>query len=149
MRKITVHGALPESAMQLRHEVFVKEQGFTDSPGADDLSAHHLLMWEGELPIATCRILKTENAGEYLIGRIAVRAERRGEGLGRELLSFAEEHIRSLGGSFAVIHAQDTALGFYERCNYVPVGASDYVEGRRHTFVKKTLTKKDREEATR
>ena len=137
MEKITVHDTLPSEAMRIRETVFVREQGFTDTAGEDDTLAHHLLLWDGEVPIATCRILKTEKPDEYLIGRIAVVAKRRGEGVGRRLLGYAEEHILSLGGKGAVIHAQCTAQGFYERCGYMPAGEVEYEQGRAHIWMQK------------
>lgn len=47
---------LPEDAIKIRNEVFVKEQGFNNEFDDIDNIAKHLLVYENEQPVSTCRI---------------------------------------------------------------------------------------------
>ena len=47
---------LPEDAVFIRKEVFVKEQGFKNEFDEKDNEAHFLVGYENGSPVATCRI---------------------------------------------------------------------------------------------
>mgnify|MGYP000158107416 CR=1 FL=1 len=47
---------LPEDAIFIRKEVFVKEQGFKNEFDEKDNEAHFLVGYKNDNPIATCRI---------------------------------------------------------------------------------------------
>ena len=47
---------LPEDAIFIRKEVFVKEQGFKNEFDEKDNEAHFLVGYENGSPVATCRI---------------------------------------------------------------------------------------------
>ncbi|MBE6555338.1 MAG: GNAT family N-acetyltransferase [Ruminococcaceae bacterium] len=145
-RVLTVcHGELPEAAMTLRVEVFVREQGFTDEFDEIDAIATHLVLHEGEMPIATCRIFREKDArpeakGEdFLLGRLAVRFSRRGRGIGSMLLARAEEEARAQGGRTLALHAQCHAIPFYEKNGYSVVSDVEEEQGAPHVWMKKQL----------
>ena len=137
--KTVVYESLPPEAMAIRTAVFVREQGFTDEDDETDKIARHIVIYDGEEPIATCRFFPEGHENTYLIGRVAVVRSRRGEHLGALLIRAAEDAIRSLGGTAVVIHAQMQARDFYLKQGYAERGVFDLDEGCPHTWLDKTL----------
>ena len=138
--KTVVYEQLPPEAMAIRIAVFVREQGFTDGEDDVDRIAHHVVVYDGEEPVATCRFFPEGHENTYLIGRVAVVKSRRGEHLGALVIREAEAAIRSLGGTAAVIHAQMQARDFYLKQGYAERGVFDLDEGCPHTWLDKTLS---------
>ena len=56
------------------------------------------------------------------VERVAVLAERRGEGIGRELMAAVERAAEASGYGRVVLHAQVPVVPFYERLGYDAVG---------------------------
>ena len=56
------------------------------------------------------------------IGRMAVRSDLRGSGVGRAVLRALLDEARRRGLRQAVLHAQLTAAGFYQREGFEPAG---------------------------
>lgn len=137
--KTVIYESLPTEAMAIRTAVFVREQGFTDEYDETDKIARHIVIFDGEEPIATCRFFPEGHKNTYLIGRVAVVRSRRGEHLGAMLLREAEAAIRSLGGTAVVIHAQMQARDFYLKQGYTERGVFDLDEGCPHTWLDKAL----------
>lgn len=109
---------LPEDAVFIRNEVFIKEQGFVCEFDEIDKSALHLVCYDGENPIATCRIFYDTEKGAYMFGRVAVLKSYRGTGTGSVLLQEAENYVRSQNEKRIVLSAQFRAAGFYEKNGY-------------------------------
>lgn len=57
---------LPEDAVFIRKEVFVKEQGFKNEFDEKDNEAHFLVRYENGSPVATCRIFMIRQKYLYL-----------------------------------------------------------------------------------
>ena len=91
---IKVYDKLPQDALDLRIKVFVDEQGFVDEVDEFDSVATHLVMYENEKPIATCRFYLKEDKETYMFGRLCVLKEYRGKSLGREMLKSTEEIVK-------------------------------------------------------
>lgn len=136
--RITTTIGLPEQAREIRTEVFVQEQGFREEFDTLDDKAQHILLWDGDHAVATCRIL-TGEGGYYLIGRIAVRRAYRGKQIGAELMRAAEQEIIRLGGREIRVHAQCRAQEFYRKQGYQPFGVCDEEDGCPHVWMRKTL----------
>ena len=74
---------LPEDAVFIRKEVFVKEQGFKNEFDEKDNEAHFLVGYECNKPVATCRIFyDTAKKYLYFSERIAVLKPYRWHGAG-------------------------------------------------------------------
>ncbi len=129
---------LPVYAVDIRNEVFVKEQGFTEEFDSDDKTAIHIVGFIDGRSAATCRIKKTRD-DDYLIGRIAVRKAYRGRGFGAEIVAAAEQVISAMGGRCIHIHSQLQASGFYEKIGYNKTGEVDEEEGCPHCMMIKFL----------
>ena len=95
--KIKVFNQLPKDSLDLRIKVFVDEQGFVDEVDEFDSVATHLVMYDNEKPIATCRFFLKEDKETYMFGRLCVLKEYRGKSLGREMLKRVEEIVKEKG----------------------------------------------------
>lgn len=136
--EIKVYEKLPVYAVDIRNEVFVKEQGFKEEFDSDDKNAIHIVGFIDGFSVATSRILKKSD-GSYIIGRIAVRKANRKSGLGSEIISAAEDVIRKLGGRKVFIHSQQQAAGFYQKQGYLFTGETDFEEGCPHCMMSKDI----------
>lgn len=128
---------LPQEAKDIRVEVFMKEQGFENEfDDIDDIS-FHIVVFDEEKPIGTCRFFKENN--HYTIGRVAVLKEYRNQHIGNVLLERAEKEIKKLNGDLIVVHAQVRVSPFYESQGYIQFGQIDDDEGVPHMWMKKKI----------
>lgn len=129
---IQTWSSVAHEASQIRHEVFIKEQGVPlelELDGLDD-SAWHVIIMDDSNPIATARLLlegrhdQVDSFDQLIgrIGRMAVRTDRRGQGLGHQLLEALIQKGRELGLMEFYLHAQVSAQGFYEKHGFVAEG---------------------------
>lgn len=130
---------LPAEAKNIREEVFVREQGFTEEFDEIDAKAVHILLFFGQKAVGTCRFF--QSGGSWLIGRVAVLRAFRGKGCGKMLLLAAEQEIRNNGATSCSLHAQCRAMDFYTRCGYSPCGKPFDEEGCPHILMQKFLDK--------
>ena len=117
-------GALKSVAGALRTEVFVEEQGVSQSLEWDDqdaVSLHALLRNRMGLPVATGRLLPAVD-GVSKIGRMAVKKTLRGLKLGDQVLNGLIEAARKRGDTEVVLSAQCTAEHFYHRQGFLRRG---------------------------
>lgn len=128
---------LPDDAKAIRQAVFVDEQGFKNEFDDIDGDCVHIVIYDGEKPIATGRYY-IEN-GNYTIGRVAVLKPYRGTGLGVQIVREAERLIKLDGGDSVVLHAQCRVKPFYEKQGYSAFGEIDYDEYCPHCYMKKEL----------
>lgn len=106
--------------LRIRKAVFVEEQGVPLDLEIDDKDAtatHVLAVAADGTPVATGRLLENGH-----IGRMAVLAAWRNQGVGRALLDQMIEIavLRRLPQAF--LHAQCSAVGFYEKAGFAPAG---------------------------
>ena len=125
-------------AKQIRQDVFVCEQGYTMEFDETDQSCVHVYVSDGETPVATARAFVTEGQ-TYTVGRVAVAKPYRKKGVGRFLLQKLEAHLLSLGAKKLTLHAQISAVGFYENLGFVSTGEESFDEGQPHMRMEKLL----------
>lgn len=119
----------PTPCFDLRRVVFMEEQGFSEAEEFDDLdaTARHLLALDGDMPVATARLMIDGDAGR--IGRICVLKSHRGTGLGAALVQDGLARLHSMPGlTRAVLGAQVRAMGFYEKLGFTACGP-EYDDG--------------------
>ncbi|ELZ23625.1 GNAT family acetyltransferase [Halosimplex carlsbadense 2-9-1] len=108
-----------EAALSVRREVFIDEQGVPEDiemDGRDDEAVHFVATDDGD-PVGAARLREVE-AGVGKVERVAVVADRRGEGLGRALMQRLEATAADSGIDRLVMHAQTHVEEFYERLGY-------------------------------
>jgi YbgC/YbaW family acyl-CoA thioester hydrolase len=116
---------LGADARALRHAVFTVEQGIDaalDQDGADEAAVHVVAHNRLGLALGTARLLAPE-PGVGRIGRMAVMAGLRGGQIGRRLLEALIDAARARGDHEVMLHAQASAVGFYERAAFERRGA--------------------------
>jgi len=115
-----------ESARQIRHAVFVVEQGVPAQIEVDGLDGgcDHYLARVGDEPVATARARVTEKG--WKLERVAVLQAHRGRDVGSALVHYVLATAPSDGRVY--VHAQASALGFWERVGFVAEGPS-FLEG--------------------
>jgi predicted GNAT family N-acyltransferase len=99
----------------IRRGVFVEEQEIPekDEFDADDACSVHVLARLNRDPVGTGRL---NPAGK--IGRIAVVAGRRGQGIGSQILRDLLDAARQAGIREPFLHAQLQAVPFYEKFGF-------------------------------
>ena len=104
------------ASKEVRVSVFVDEQKYPISEEFDehDKTCPHLVIFDGEKPVATGRIFIIENNTAKL-SRIAVLKEYRGKHLGAEVMNALIERAREMNASSVYISAQTYAVPFYEK----------------------------------
>ena len=122
-------GVIDDSFRNIRLEVFVKEQGVNEDAEFDDfdLTVPHLVIFLDGEPVATGRIIPYGEATVKL-GRIAVKKDKRGLGLGEKVVLELLRKAREDGAKKVLIGSQSHAVGFYEKCGFSLVGTPEYLE---------------------
>ena len=130
---------LMSAVYALRHDVFVVEQGIPKEleVDEDDKVAVHLAALSDGHVVGTLRILRHGRTAK--IGRMAVSASSRKEGIGRALMEFAAAAASRRGADEVVLGAQLTACEFYKRLGYVEEGAVFDDAGIPHVMMRKKL----------
>jgi len=135
-----IDGHLPDDAVSVRQAVFVEEQGVPEDRELDgnDDGATHFVAYDRTEPIGTAR-LRDYDTDVAKAERVAIVADRRGEGLGRELMEAVEATASGAGYDRVVLHAQVSVVPFYRKLGYEPVGEIFKDAGIDHREMWKTL----------
>lgn len=135
--EIKIFDSITEDARYIRETVFIKEQGFEREYDEIDHIAKHIVIYDDNVAVGTCRVFWCEEENSYHVGRIAVLKEHRGKSLGKLLMSEAEKLAKSLGGKTLKLGGQVRAAGFYDKLGYERYGEEYLDEGYPHIpFVK-------------
>lgn len=128
-----------QAALDLRIEVFCDEQGVTRAGDQDgrDGEAVQLIALDDDEVVGTCRVLVEGETAKF--GRLAVRRDARGRGLGRDLLAEAERQARLEGARRMGLAAQVTAMGLYAAAGFTAYGDVFDDEGIPHRNMEKHL----------
>jgi predicted GNAT family N-acyltransferase len=113
----------PTDCYAVRYDVFVQEQKVPVELERDELDATaiHLLATDNGSPVGAARIVINGDTGK--IGRVCVRKQARGTGLGAALIREALAILRDMPGiTRAALGAQIDALGFYEKLGFTAYG---------------------------
>lgn len=124
----------------LRRVVFIDEQGVSEEEEMDSLDegAIHLLATVEGQPMGTARLLLQGEIGK--IGRVCVRKEARGTGLGAILMQAALTELSRLPEvTTAKLSAQCYAIGFYEKLGFEAYGPIYDDAGIPHRDMKRAL----------
>ncbi|UWX04771.1 GNAT family N-acetyltransferase [Pseudoxanthomonas sp. NC8] len=121
----------------VRATVFVDEQQVPaelERDALDPLSFHVLAVEAGGQVVGAARLTP-----ERRIGRMAVLASHRGQGIGEAMLAALVEEARRRGWTEVSLHAQLHALPFYARAGFVPFGPAFVEAGIGHREMRRHL----------
>ena len=110
-------------AFLVRQEVFIHEQGVPAELELDEydpLATHALAYLDGHC-IGTGRLVDL-GGGQAQIGRMAVLSTYRNQGVGKQILEKLIDLAKSQGSESIVLHAQVTAIPFYEKLGFQTQG---------------------------
>ena len=119
-----------QQVREIRKKVFIVEQNVPEDVEIDQYenSSHHIIALLDDKFIGTARWRKTENGMK--LERFAVLKEKRGLGIGKELVRFILKQIKK--ESVIYLHAQDHVISFYKKLGFYSVGDHFYEGGISH-----------------
>ena len=135
---------LIEQVFAIRTEVFVNEQKCLPSEEFDELDAeaHHFLLFENELAVATGRFRKTDQG--IKIERIATLNKYRGKGYASELINYlisiAQDTFENELHFY--LHAQVSVKPLYEKLGFTAYGNTFIEADIVHQAMEKTINRK-------
>ncbi|UCH42911.1 MAG: GNAT family N-acetyltransferase [Dehalococcoidales bacterium] len=129
-----------EEAFEVRRRVFVSEQGIDENLEWDghDGEALHMVVKDGEMVVGTARVLFLPDK-QAKIERMAVLEPFRNRGIGRGIISFLSEELKTRDIEEAVLHAQHTAVGFYRACGFKETGLPFWEADIKHIKMERRL----------
>ena len=112
-----------QQMVQLRNEVLRQPLGLSFSQDELAQEKDEILIgaFEDDKMLACCMLSKAENKCLRL-RQMAVQNNLQGKGIGASMLYFAETLSRDKGYKKLIMHARETAVGFYEKLGYNVVG---------------------------
>ena len=128
---------LPDDAVFVRTTVFIDEQGFENELDGNDKISRHIVIYDNNKPVATCRVF-CQN-GKYKLGRVAVLKSCRGKGYGKAVCEAAEDFVREKGGDSLHLNSQIPVIDFYKKLGYETVGGIFLEEDVEHIAMVKKL----------
>jgi predicted GNAT family N-acyltransferase len=108
-----------ELIYSIREIVFINEQRVPADIEIDEFDpvCQHVLAWRDDVAVGTGRITP-----DGRIGRMAVIAEYRGQGIGRAILTALMQLGRDMGVDRLYLSAQCQAIPFYEQAGFAASG---------------------------
>ena len=144
MPEVTVRRAQSAEDLQalhaLRWQVFVEEQGVPPELESDELdeTACQALAFIDGAAVGTGRMVMLEG-GEARVGRMAVRADVRRQGVGGRVLRLLEAEAAKEGATEMTLHAQRYVSAFYLAHGYAEEGEPFEEAGIEHIMMRKRL----------
>ena len=138
--KLVESGRELAAAFKVRKEVFVEEQGISQSIELDshDDEALHRVVKDGGRVIGPARVLFPA-PGVAKIERMAILGPFRRKGIGSRIISFLNTELKNRQIRKAVLHAQYSSVAFYKSCGFVESGLPFNEAGIRHLRMEKEL----------
>jgi len=127
--KIIEHGS-PEygQMVKLRDDILRKPLGLTFAPDELEHEKENILIGAfDDDDILGCCMLVEENPATVRLRQMAVLNDLQGKGIGRALMTFAENIARDRGYKTLSMHARKNATGFYEKMGY-KVASDEFTE---------------------
>lgn len=106
---------LQSDAKPIREQVFIQEQGIAEADewDAQDQVSQHFVVFDGEHAIATARLLPNHS-----IGRVAVLASYRGQGIGKLLMLQIIQQAQQQQRPLLQLSSQVHAMSFYQNLGF-------------------------------
>ncbi len=127
--KIIEHGS-PEygQMVKLRDDILRKPLGLTFAPDELEHEKENILIGDfDDDDILGCCMLVEENPATVRLRQMAELNDLQGKGIGRALMTFAENIARDRGYKILSMHARKNATGFYEKMGY-KVASDEFTE---------------------
>ena len=108
-----------KQAVLLRYAILRQPLGlnFTDEELAKEKDNIHIAAFEDDDLLGYCMLTKV-NPHTLQLRQMAVKNNLQRKGIGASIMTFAENISRDNGYHAIMMHARDTAIGFYEKFGY-------------------------------
>ncbi|WP_426401832.1 GNAT family N-acetyltransferase [Mammaliicoccus lentus] len=138
MIKIVENDKEKNDALNIRKEVFVKEQGVALEAEIDKFEdiAKHVILYHENQPAAVGRYRAHED-GLAKVERVAVLKPFRSFGYGKDVMNFINEKAKEDGFIGTALNGQSHAKVFYEKLGYKAEGKEFLEENIPHFYMKK------------
>jgi predicted GNAT family N-acyltransferase len=112
-----------QQMVKLRMQILRQPLGLTFTKEELEKEKDNILIaaFDEEEMLGCCMLTKVDNQTLQL-RQMAVNNNLQGKGIGASIMSFAENISRDRGYKKLIMHARDTAIGFYEKFGYKVVG---------------------------
>jgi len=129
-----------KSLSEIRRKVFIEEQNVPEELEWDeyDQDCIHVLVTDENNKAIACGRLKTDGH----IGRMAVLKAYRSAGIGTSILKELLAHAKSLNIEKVYLHAQTSAISFYEKQGFEVISEEFMDAGIPHKSMNKLLSDK-------
>ncbi len=112
-----------EQMLNLRYEILRKPIGIAFTPEQLAKEKDDVLIGAfDEDDLIGCCILTPQNNHTVKLGQMVVQNNLQGKGIGESIITFAENLARDKGYKTMIMHARDSAIGFYEKFGYAVKG---------------------------
>ena len=108
-----------DQMIQLRKQILRQPLGLSFSEDELEHERHNILIgaYDDDEMLGCCMLCPI-NHHTLRLRQMAVQNNLQGKGIGASIMSFAENLARDKGYQKIVMHARDTAIGFYEKLGY-------------------------------
>lgn len=136
-----------EEYYKVRKEVFILEQNvdpieeYDEYDYSDSKDVKHIGALINNKVVGTMRLLFDRDEKHIVVGRLAIKKDYRGKGIGSKLLQYAERQAGSHGMSELKLGAQLTAKEFYKSNGYTAYGPIFQDANIDHIMMNKTIKK--------
>jgi predicted GNAT family N-acyltransferase len=113
------HSPLQRASIALRHQVLREPLGLTFSPEeleAENSQVHVVARYEDQL--VGVLLLVPLNDNVWKMRQVATLPSLQGQGIGTQLVAFAEKWLKEQQAEKVELHARMTAVPFYLKMNY-------------------------------
>jgi N-acetylglutamate synthase-like GNAT family acetyltransferase len=126
--------------VKLRDDILRKPLGLAFSREELEKEKNDILVgaFDDDVILACCMLTKLDEETVRL-RQMAVRKNQQGKGIGHSMMLFAETLARDKGFKKLMMHARDTAIGFYEKQGYKTRGQQFIEVSLPHHLMEKLL----------
>ena len=126
--------------IELRNEILRKPLGLSFSAADLEKDKDDILIAAlDEEEMLGCCILTRLNGGGVRLRQMAVQKRLQGKGIGDSLINYAENVARDKGFKYIMMHARDSAIGFYEKFGFKTSGDQFMEVNTPHHIMEKAL----------
>jgi predicted GNAT family N-acyltransferase len=140
LKQIDHNSDFYKSCVALRYEVLRKPLGLNFTEEELDAESHdiHIACIDDDEVLGCCVLSKLDDQ-ILRLRQMAVSTKSQGKGIGESIMLFAKKLALDKGYTKIMMHARDSALGFYEKMGYKIVGNMFNEVGLPHYFMEKEL----------
>jgi GNAT superfamily N-acetyltransferase len=127
--KIIDYGSVEYQQMvKMRYDILRKPLGLQFTPEELEEEKEHILIaaFEDDDMLGCCMLVE-EKSDTVRLRQMAVLNDLQGKGIGRALMSFAENIARDRGYRILSMHARKPSVGFFEKLGFT-ISGNEFIE---------------------